>query len=130
MFDLIAFSVFTFIFIFLCFDSIRQRLKNKNLLTKLAQSYLDIATVQTAASNNVTDTDGFIKFISESRDQAFEYIENVQLEISTFVRELDDKIKYWEKTLGVVSTPHDDKIKKVIEEYYRIKKLIPEDKNV
>ena len=36
-------------------------------------------------NTNVEDKDGFIKFLSESREAAFEYIENVQLSIQSYL---------------------------------------------
>lgn len=51
-------------------------LDRNELLKKLEQSM--------AINNGIEKTDGFLKFISESRDWAFTYIENVQQAISDY----------------------------------------------
>jgi hypothetical protein len=43
---------------------------------------------------SVEKTDGFLKFISESRDLAFQYIEKVQESVAKFKTKMDPEIKY------------------------------------
>ena len=65
------------------------RRKNVELSNKLRQADIDkmlIAerlqkTVSEINSTNVEDKDGFIKFLSQSREWAFDYIERVQVSI-------------------------------------------------
>lgn len=64
------------------------KLKNTKLLSQVAQLVLDKQAIleeldrASFISNNSIDIEnGFIKFLSESRDSAFEYIEDVQLAI-------------------------------------------------
>lgn len=65
------------------------KLRNIKLLSQVAQLVIDKQAIleeldkSLFISNNSADIEnGFIKFLSESRDSAFEYIENVQLAIS------------------------------------------------
>jgi hypothetical protein len=51
---------------------------------------------------SVEKTDGFLKFISESRDLAFEYIEKVQDSLVKFKSEVDPEIDYM-LTYGTVT---------------------------
>lgn len=61
------------------------RVKNKQLFMKASQSEVDRLSVYLKAqeilkeqTDNIEDKDGFVKFMSTSRDWAFEYIEQVQ----------------------------------------------------
>ena len=62
-------------------------LRLKNDIKKMATAYSKVT--QLMLSNNKLDNDvhkeSFIKFLSDSRDSAFEYIEEVQAGISSFV---------------------------------------------
>lgn len=48
-------------------------------------------TVAVVNSTNIQDKDGFVKFLSESRDWAFSYIEDVQLSIKELESAIDSK---------------------------------------
>jgi len=68
--------------------NLRLTLKNRSLIIKAAQAELDRITVYEQAKAIFKDehdksggTDGFIKFMTKSRDWAFEYIEKVQLDL-------------------------------------------------
>ncbi len=71
--------------------------------------------------------DSFFKFISDSRDWAFEYIEVVQSGLNKFVDDVDSYMNYWDKTVGVVYSPHDQAIQKVVKSYKELKLLLPEE---
>ena len=73
-------------------------------------------------------TDGFLKFVSDSRDWAFQYIEEVQKALSEF----DEKIipiLEWEKTYGTVNgnNPHLEHMKEISEAYNKLKKVLPQE---
>jgi hypothetical protein len=81
--------IFIISFLVLCgslIDAIRIRINNHILKNKLVQSEVNnvIYTLQMEKLvserdvYNVEQTDGFLKFISESRDWAFDYIEDAQ----------------------------------------------------
>lgn len=76
----------------------------------------------------VENTDGFIKFISESRDLAFSYIEEAQKGISKFVNNAGPEIEYFSK-FGPISEgqPLHDSMVKISAEYEDLKKLLPAD---
>ena len=74
--------------------------------------------------------ESFIKFLSESRDWAFDYIERTQSTISKFIKEVEPELEYY-KQYGVVIEgmvpPHDKAIKKIIAEISELKGLLPEE---
>lgn len=84
--ELIAFSLYTLLFFTSLILLVKLLVKNKKLSAELA--LLNIERVAFAShidqleaakeSGSVEGTQGFLRFISESRDWAFEYIEDVQ----------------------------------------------------
>jgi hypothetical protein len=74
--------------------------------------------------------ENFIKFLSDSREWAYEYIENVQAGLNKFVLEVQPEIEYYNKygmaVEGMLS-PHDKALKKISKEFEELKKLLPED---
>jgi archaellum component FlaC len=82
--------------------------------------------------NKLTSQDiqneNFVKFLSDSRDSAFEYIEDVQSTIKEFVDVVEPEMSYFDK-YGIVGSayPHYDSMKKISESYKKLKTVLPED---
>ncbi len=74
-------------------------------------------------------SDDFVKFLSNSRDWAFEYIEDAQEKISEFDKQIQE-IAEWNRTYGSVvgDTPHSSKIEEMNLAYDKIRSLLPENK--
>jgi hypothetical protein len=79
-------------------------------------------------SDDVVHKENFIKFLSDSRDWAFGYIEDVQGGLTKFVEEVDPSINYFLEfsTLSEGHPLHND-IKKISIAYKDLKKFLPED---
>ena len=88
------------------------------------------ANIQSPASKEDQDIhkENFIKFLSDSRDWAFEYIEDVQTQLETFVRDVEPEIMYFDE-YGLVGDayPHYHSMKKISAAYKDLKKLLPEE---
>ena len=58
----------------------------------------------------------FLKFVSDSRDLAYEYIESVQAGLQKFIDEVEPQIEYYDKygvaVEGMIA-PHDFALKKI-----------------
>jgi hypothetical protein len=76
---------------------------------------------------NLKESDGFVKFLSASRDWAFEYIEEVQKVINEFDEEVAP-ILQWANTYGNLAgdTVHTETITKISEAYNKLKSVLPE----
>jgi hypothetical protein len=119
----------------LSYFAISLRMKGLQLAKLLIQSELDkkmlsIEFQKAVAKNNEADlqnSNGFIKFISESRDSAYEYIESVQESLINFDNEIAPILKYAE-TFGTVNgdNTHTEMIKKIALAYENLKKVLPE----
>ncbi len=134
MFETIIFLMFITTFIYLIIDNVLVRIKNKTLGLTLLQERIDKNIIIDKISKDldktkpIEQTDGFIKFISESRDLAFSYIEEAQKGISKFVKNAGPEIEYFKK-FGPISEgqPLHDSMTKISEEYEDLKKLLPAD---
>jgi len=78
-------------------------------------------------SDNDVHKENFIKFLSDSRDWAYEYIEDVQASISLFVSEVEPEIAYFDE-YGLVGDayPHYHSMKKISQAYKELKKVLPD----
>jgi hypothetical protein len=94
-FGLIFFTLFILAFFIISVDNVRVRIKSKKLNKEIEKSIIEYFILaqkhEELAKNNsnkeIEQTDGFLKFLSESRDWAFEYIEKVQKSIEGLKKE-------------------------------------------
>jgi hypothetical protein len=106
------------------------------LTQECAKLFIDNKTLEEfIASNNVefkNDSDihkeNFIKFLSDSRDWAFAYIEEVQFGLTKFVNDIEPEINYF-KEYGDISSmqPNYYSLKKITEAYEELTKLLPKE---
>lgn len=83
--------------------------------------------LQELENKKLEKSDDFIKFLSDSRNSAFEYIESVQDSLAKFDKQITQIIK-WNETYGTATgiNPHSDKIKEISLAYKQLKELLPE----
>ena len=75
--------------------------------------------------------ENFIKFLSDSRDWAFAYIEEVQLGLDKFVKNVEPEIKYFKEYGDVIAMkPNYDSLKKITEAYEELITLLPKEEEV
>jgi len=98
----------------------------------LAQT-LEFIMIQEAQKQEMkTDKDkaneDFLKFISDSRDWAYTYIDEVQASLNKFITDIEPEINYF-KEYGDISSmsPNYYSMKKIAGAYEELKKLLPED---
>ncbi len=86
-------------------------------------------TLQEIENMKLEKSDDFVKFLSDSRDWAFTYIEDAQEKISEFDKQIQE-IAEWNRTYGSVvgETPHNSKIEEINLAYDKIRSLLPENK--
>ena len=119
---------------------LRQLVKLKRDISKLfiektlLQEYVDI-TKSTKIKEDSDDSihkENFIKFLSDSRLWAFEYIENVQKGLTKFVNDVDADISYFDEYGDALSMSRPDypSMKNISKAYKELKTLLPDsDKN-
>lgn len=104
-------------------DLYMQEMADRMLLQKKVEElYQDIENVK------LQQTDGFLKFVSESRDWAFQYIEEVQAALSEFDKDIAPTIE-WANTYGQIlgETAHTNALKKISEAYDKLKEVLPKE---
>ena len=108
----------------------------RNLKMSFAKVFLENVTLTEYAdkvkslkelSENDVHRENFIKFLSDSRDWAFTYIEDVQNGLTKFVEEIDPSINYFSdfSTLSEGQPLHNE-MKIISNAYEDLKKFLPE----
>jgi alpha-L-fucosidase len=103
--------------------------KNRIILANTLQLLI---MQQSIHDENKTDkeksNEDFLKFVSDSRDWAYQYIEDVQTKINNFITDIEPEIAYFDE-YGVASSayPHYHSMKKISEAYKELKTALPED---
>ncbi len=87
------------------------------------------------ANQELTDNDihreNFIKFLSDSRDWAFTYIEDVQKGLTKFVEEVDPTISYFDDFSSIQEgNPLNVGMKKISSAYKDLKKFLPSESEI
>jgi hypothetical protein len=114
---------------------LRYRIAFQNLgneyLQKLSDNQLLINEInrlnQQINNKELEQSDGFLKFLSDSRDWAFEYIEQVQLALADFDETMEPAMEWFNK-YGLIlgETAHTDVLKRISEAYDKLKSVLPE----
>lgn len=102
MIDFIIFALIILVIAILLLSVINLKLRNRRLALELLQATIDQNIILTQFAEelkkkeelSVEKTDGFLKFISESREMAFDYIEKIQESLVKFREEVGPEIKY------------------------------------
>jgi hypothetical protein len=97
---------------------------------ELEEAYNNFSTIKNSLSETDIHTKNFIKFLSESRNWAFEYIENVQNGIKKFMIEVSPQIEYFNKQNNSIDENlqvSEFTIKKISKEIEELKKFLPEE---
>ena len=108
-----------------------QKKANKVIIAKTLEALL-LQQLTRAPSKSEQDQsdEAFLKFVSDSRDWAYQYIEEVQAGLKLFIDEVAPQIDYYNKYGSAVDgmiAPHDFALKKISSEFEKLKALLPED---
>jgi len=134
--ELIAFSFFIILFFMLIVKNVRLSIKLSALTLELIKAHVDKTLISekleevSLKNDNKTDSssEAFLKFVSDSRDWAYQYIDDVQESLNKFISDIEPEIAYFDE-YGVVGTayPHYHSMKKISGAYKELKKLLPDD---
>jgi hypothetical protein len=133
--EIVIVSLVTTSLLFLVAYSFMAR-KSSKLVKEISVLYIDNLALKKFIDNEIDNkltsqdihNENFVKFLSDSRDSAFEYIEQVQSTIKEFVDVVEPEMLYFDK-YGIVGSayPHYDSMKKISESYKKLKIVLPED---
>lgn len=116
-----------FILVIVSAKALRLRKKMKTLLVAYSKIELFIASQKDKESDNDVHKENFIKFLSDSRDWAYEYIETVQSGLNKFVSDVDADISYFDEYGDALSMSRPDynAMRNISNSYKELKKLLP-----
>jgi hypothetical protein len=123
---IVILSVLSLLFFYLY---ILQKRKNKAII---ANAVKVLMMQEENYENNKTDkekaNEDFLKFVSDSRDWAYQYIDEVQTSLNKFITDIEPEISYFKEYGDVGSmAPNYYSMKKISTAYEELKKLLPED---
>jgi type II secretory pathway pseudopilin PulG len=120
-------AVVLFSLIIVSVKALKLRKKLKTLLVAYSKIELFIASQKEKESDNDVHKENFIKFLSDSRDWAYEYIETVQSGLNKFVSDVDADISYFDEYGDALSMSRPDykSMKNISNSYKELKKLLP-----
>ena len=79
-------------------------------------------------SDQQVHQENFLKFLSDSRDWAFNYIEEVQSGLNKFVSDVEPEINYFKEYGDLISMePNYNSLKRISQAYEELKKLLPKE---
>jgi hypothetical protein len=120
----------------LIFNNVRLNIRLSEVRLEVIKAYLEKTIVseklvqmsEEKNNKNEDSSEAFLKFISDSRDWAYQYIDDVQEGLNKFVTDIEPEIAYFDE-YGIVGSafPHYHSMKKISEAYKELKKLLPED---
>lgn len=119
----------------LVIDNIRIRLNNVKYKTLATKAIADIEIIKDVFQKEIkgrkddSTNEAMIRFLSESRDMAFEYIEKVQKTVSEAVTVLEPHVAHFDKFGLAVITPYDDVMSLLSKEIKNLKELLPDPEN-
>ena len=133
-----VFSIALLIFVFLIITNIHTKLQYNKLKANLTQESIDraivmqemqklMAEIDTKDSNQ---NDGFLKFVSESREAAFKYIEEVQAAINEFDNRVGPVVKHYKNTGKVLERRPSQLVRELTEAYDKLMASMPKEDNV
>lgn len=132
MIDLIIYSILLIVIFTLLYFLFKRTSQVKQFLTISLQLNYENDLLQKQIEKNIENqkleqSDGFLKFLSDSRDWAFEYIEEVQKVLEEFDNEVAPQLE-WATTYGNLAgdTVHTETIAKISEAYSKLKSVLPE----
>ena len=106
-------------------------LKSRNAIKTLSIAYSKIENLSSLKNNNDLDNDvhkeNFIKFLSDSRDWAYTYIEDIQEGLTNFVNNVEPEISHFDEYGEALSMSRPDynSMKNISRAYKELKKLLP-----
>ena len=134
--DFIFFMVFIVLFFILMIDNILMRRRMHKAKAEAVQALINMnilvddlkKKLEEQKNLPIDKSEGFIKFLSDSREMAFRYIERVQESVKVFVEDIEPEINYFDE-YGIVGDayPHYYSMKKISQAYKQLRELLPSD---
>jgi hypothetical protein len=131
--EAVGYGSLIILFLLVIADSISVRSSRRETRTRLLQSEIDksllteklLQLMAEKDSKGIEHSEGFLKFVSDSRDWAFKYIEDVQDALGEFDKKISPILEYYSTYGTAVNGLHSDIVKDVSDAYEDLKKILP-----
>jgi hypothetical protein len=133
-FDVVGYSILTITIGFLVYRLSRNKANLENIAKLYMEKLIDYKILQDTLEKTYEEkmaleaekSDGFVKFLSDSRDWAFQYIENVQASLNDFDEKVQPTLEWADKYGGVNGeTVYTNALNKISEAYRELKEILP-----
>lgn len=134
--SLVAFSILFVLDVTLSVLLFKSRMAHRNAMLTIVEVNLLAEAYKKKLSEEINkkdvksleQTEGFLKFVSDSREWAFSYIEEVQAAMKEFDSKMEP-ILQWSKTYGIVNgdNAHTEALENISLAYDQLKKVMPEE---
>ena len=136
--ELVVFIIALLVFVALIITNINTRIQNNKLKANLTQEAIDRAIVMEEMrklmaeidKKNSNQNDGFLKFVSDSREAAFKYIEEVQAAITEFDQRVGPVVKYYKQTGKILERKPSELVRELTSAYDKLMESMPKEDNV
>lgn len=109
------------------FNKIRTQYQQLFIDMMLLEKLINDIEESKLKSDESVHKENFIKFLSDSRDWAYQYIEDVQNGLTNFINETAPEINYFKEYGDTMAlAPNYYSMKKITEEYEKLKSFLPE----
>jgi hypothetical protein len=126
-FTLAGSFAFAYLFSLIKINKINKSFTKLMISHKSLQEFIDSNNVQFKNENDI-HKENFIKFLSDSRDWSFSYIEDVQNKINKMIADLKDDVEYFEKFESLYDGhPSYDILKNFVKSYKELEDLLPKE---
>ena len=124
-------GILTLLSFMLLIKILKMRKKMKTILMAYSKIESMISLKEDHKIDNDVHKESFIKFLSDSRDWAYQYIETVQAGLTKFVSDVDADISYFDEYGETLSMGRPDfaAMKNISSAYKDLKKMLPEKDN-
>lgn len=93
------------------------------MITKKKNKELEVRL----ANREEIANESYVKFLNESRNSAYKYIEDVQSQLITFASKVEPQLNYFNTYGTAVQGPHTILVKEFSEAYEELKTIMPQD---
>lgn len=131
MFEILSFIAFIIAFIYLLLAYMKLRIKYFSLVSDLLESNIknsvmmqELLNIKEKEELDGKSSDGFLKFVSQSRDWAFDYIETAQDGIKEFIDSVGSDIDYMDTYRPPIIS--EEVTNRLVNSYRKLKELLPE----
>lgn len=113
-----ALIVVSVLFVITTLSLVAQLVSNKKKSDELAKELFRLRE---------TNNESYIKFITDSRDWAFQYIEEVQTGLKKFADEIEPQLNYFNTYGRAVPSHNDIALDQITKSFSELKTLLPEE---